>query len=79
MNEDIKKSKINRFLNDKVMEACVFEVVRDSFLQKKAPRDVYTMAAERIALDLLNEAWRELGKYKQADEVNQAGIKQVGL
>lgn len=79
MNKDLKQQKINRFINDEVMATAVHEVIRDSFLKKKGQRDVYVLAAERLALDLLEEAWKDLSFFKELKEDEQSISKQVGL
>lgn len=55
--------KIARFLDDKAMNQAVYDVLFNCFL-KDAKGDVQTLAAQRIALSLLQEAWRELERYR---------------
>lgn len=75
--------KVQRFLADKVMSDAVYEVVRATFLKSRATTikypDVNFLAAERIAADLLEEAWKELGRLKVEDDTKQEPKKQVGL
>jgi hypothetical protein len=59
-----RKERISRFLKDVRMSEAVKEVLRSSFLKTKGQRDVQVLAAERIALDLLEEAWKDLQKYQ---------------
>lgn len=64
---------------DDTMVQAVYEVMRDSFLKNKGQRDIQIMAAERIAIDLLADAWKELLKFKKSDKNQPTLTKQVGL
>ncbi len=76
---DTEKAKIARFLFDGTLSGAVFDVLLDTFIGKKASKDVNVAAAERIAVDLLHDAWKELEKCREdADEVINR-ITQVGL
>ena len=79
MNEEVKKSKINRFLKDEAMVDAVYGDIRDSFLEGKGQRDIQILAAERIAVDLLDIAWRRLDRHKDKDADLSPQLKQVGL
>mgnify|MGYP001563052245 FL=1 len=76
---DVAKMKIDRFLKDEAMSNAVYEVIRDSFLKKKDKRDIYILAAERIAVDLLEDSWKELKKYGTEEEKEPQITKQIGL
>ena len=67
MNET-QKAKIQRFLEDSIMSQSVHSVLLDTFLKPKQGVDVQILAASRIAIDLLNEAWQVLEKYKKESE-----------
>lgn len=75
--------KVQRFLADTVMSQAVYEVVRATFLKTRPSAhkypDVNFLAAERIAADLLEEGWKELGRLKAEDLEKQEPKKQVGL
>ncbi len=76
---DTQKNKLERFMMDTVMSDSVYEVIRDSFLRNRGQRDLQILAAERIAIDLLNDAWKELTKFRSEKEQQVNEIKQVGL
>ena len=61
--------------------SCEFDAVHDvimsSFL-KPSIKEVNYLAASRIAIDLLGDAWKELGRYAKKDEV-VVNKPQVGL
>ena len=70
--DNTKKEKIKQFLNDRNMSATIKEVLIESFLKPKKDNDVQFLAASRIAIDLLNDAWTELRKYqtdKSSDKI----------
>lgn len=76
--DELKRQKIKRFLEDEVMSEAVYGIILKTFL-KPQKGDVQILAASRIAIDLLDEAWKELSKLK-SDEDNEDNIKvQVGL
>ena len=78
MNE-LKKEKIKRFLNDEVMAESVRDAITSSFLKPSKVVDVNFLAASRIAIDLLGEAWKDLNKFKADKDKDIAVKKQVGI
>lgn len=71
-------AKLNRFINDLEMQNAVHTVLRDAFLSKKGQKDVQILAAERLAVDFLDDAWKTLERYKDIQEVEQTkSIKYV--
>lgn len=78
MNE-LKKEKIKRFLSDAVMAEAVKEVLISSFLKPSKISDVNFLAASRVAIDLLGEAWKELQKFKADKNENTEAKKQIGI
>lgn len=75
----MKEDKLKKFIADKVMAQAVYDVIRDAFLVRRGMRDTQILAAERLAVDFLEDAWHELDKYK-ADEVGVSPpLRQVGL
>lgn len=74
-----QKAKITRFLDDTVMSDSVYDVLLSTFLKPQKNNDVQFLAASRIAIDLLQEAWKTLDGYRieKDNEINQ--IKQIGL
>lgn len=78
MNE-IKADKLKRFMLDETMSDAVYEVVQSAFLRGRGLRDVQLLAAERLALDLLEDAWSELERFKPRENGESPPLKQVGL
>jgi len=79
MNDEIKQAKIEKFLNDRAMAGAVYETLRSSFLKGKGQRDIQVLAAERLAVDLLDEGWRELNKYRSEDSHEPKTLNQIGM
>lgn len=77
--DEIQKNKLERFMMDEKMSNTVYLVLQDAFLRNKGQRDVQVLAAERIALDLLDNAWTELSKYKKVENSVAPILRQVGL
>ena len=70
MNNQLKKEKLSRFANDEAMSQAVHNFLLDKFLSDNIINEVNVLAASRLSVKFLNEAWRELEAYKiiQADE-----------
>ena len=80
---DAEKEKLKRFLNDKVMSKAVYDLLLASFLaprvQKSMDADVMILAASRLAIDLLGEAWKELQKFKSEEEKEEKILTNLGV
>lgn len=62
-------AKIGKFLEDRLMSETVREVIEQSIVnQKVGNKDVYRLAAERIAIDILKEAWKDLERFRNESE-----------
>lgn len=75
----MKEEKVQKFLNDEVMSEAVYDVLLKAFIKARPQSDVNTLAASRIAIDLLHEAWKDLQKYRQQTERDKPILVQVGL
>lgn len=71
--------KIKRFLNDSIMAEAVYGVLLQSFLKQQDRKDIHMLAASRIAIDLLDDAWKELKKRKNAEVIERRPLKQNGM
>ena len=78
MRDELKTAKIQQFLNNEAMAEAVREVLIDSFLSGTS-KDVNYLAASRIAIDLLRDAWKDLGRFKENTKDASMSLKQVGL
>lgn len=68
---------IYRFIADPAMSEEVKNVLLESFMKKRTG-DVNMKAAQMMAIDLLQEGWKELERYKT--QQNEAKIsRQVGI
>ena len=76
---DSKTLKLQRFANDKMMFDAVYETVLATYLKARSGSDVHKLASERLAINLLEEAFAILARY--ADDTNKEGqIKvQIGV
>ena len=57
-------AKVRNFLGDKTLQGTIKELLRYSFLAKKDGADVQILAAQTLAFQLLDEAWRDMERYK---------------
>ena len=74
-----QQEKIKRFMNDTAMSKAVHNVLIKSFLKPSGSKDVQFLAASRIAIDLLGEAWKDLKKSQDQEQKEARDIEQVGL
>lgn len=77
--DETKKAKITRFLDDRIMSDSVRDVIFNSFLKPKPLCDVNLLAASRLAIDLLQEAWHDLERFRDNKENEKKPLKQIGL
>lgn len=63
MNEN-KKNKVRMFINDFEMSEVIYEELLKVFLKKKTYTSIEEAGGYRLATDLLQDAWRELRKYR---------------
>lgn len=61
------------------MAGVIYDVLQTSFLKFTGQRDVTLMAAERLALNFLDDAWKELKKHEVQEDEKSTGRRQVGL
>lgn len=77
--EQAKREKIRKFLNDKGMSEIVKEVLISAFLKPRPQTDIQILAASRIAIDLLEEAWKELKKAGVSEERENKELRNPGV
>lgn len=63
--DDFKRDKVKKFINDKAMSEAIYNVLLDSFLKDRPNKEVYILAASRLAIDFLHQAWKELEKFQE--------------
>jgi hypothetical protein len=71
--------KIKRFMTDKVMQEAVYDVLLAAFLKPKPTASTEEKAASFIAIERLQEGWRELERVGPKDEHVERPLNQVGL
>ena len=74
-----KTEKIKKFLSDKAMSEVVREVLTNSFLKADGVKDVQSLAAQMIAVNLLNEGFKELARVSRVEDKQEERTKQIGL
>jgi len=74
-----RDERIKKFMQDERTSNYVFEEVRDYFLKSRGTKDVYVLAGERIALELLEKAWEKLKVLRDKETENTGSYKQIGL
>ena len=66
-------------MQDKVMCDTIKQVIAASFLKPRKDRDVQTLAASRLAIDFLAEAYKDLEKFKNSKKEPSAKLTNPGL
>ena len=74
-----QQAKLKQFMADKEMSKTVYDMLLASFLKPDKEMGVQELAAARLAVNYLNDAWRELDKQKAKVEVEKNIISQPGL
>ena len=64
MSEALVREKITQFLNDTLMSSTIKEILENIIARPSKDRDVHILASKTIAVELLQEAWKELNKLK---------------
>lgn len=79
MYSETEKEKIKRFLMDKVMSDTIRKVLEDTCTKPSKDRDINILASRFLAVEVINDAWRELGNHasKAPSEIKKGG--NVGL
>ena len=75
---DRDKEYIKRFTNDPITSDAVYRLLRESFIKQRKTEDVYMLAAERLTLFRLEDAWSEIKRIgetvKDVEEVGNVGL-----
>lgn len=71
-----EQERLHRFVSDSLMADVIKDQLQKVFLRKR-DGDVHTKAAQMMALDMLEEAWKEL-RYK-GDVEKKRPPRQTGL
>jgi len=79
MQDKLKQEKIRGFMADKLMAIAVKEVLRETFMKESGTQDIHTLASERIAINLLEDGFKELKKSSNKVEQEVKESKNIGL
>lgn len=77
--QQLNKERIARFMSDELMSESVKESLIISFMKKREKSDVNLKAAQMIALELLQDSWKELEKVGNTSQNKAKERTQVGL
>ena len=73
MNPEAQQERIKRFVTDSAMSDAVYSALSAFFIKRRKVDDVQMLAAERTALFLLEDAFRDLQKYGTTVEKKESG------
>jgi len=76
----IQKDKIVRFLEDTLLSDTIYDILTANVLkQNTRNQDVHFLAAQRLAIDVISESWKELEGYKSQAEKKETTPRNIGL
>lgn len=75
---NIDKKSISRFMHDTLMSESVYQILLDSFLNKR-DGDVNLKAAQMLAIDMFTEGWRDLERLKDKEISTNKNTRQIGM
>lgn len=78
MLNQTQKNKIRGFISDEMMSDAVRVVLEGTF-KKKRNDDVGTLAAQMMALNLLEEGFKELSRYLNETAKEKKSVDNPGL
>ena len=58
-------------MNDEQLSETVHDVLLRAFMKPAPVSDVYVLAASRLAIDLLEQAWKELKRPLQEEKITK--------
>ena len=74
-----ERAKIRSFVKDPTLLGAVKKTFLDSFLTERKNQDVYVLAASRLAVDFLNQAFVALEAIAREEEKPEAREGNIGL
>lgn len=74
MNEE----KLRQFINNEPMARAVYDALLHRFIRKETA-DIYVLAASKIAINLLQEVWKELEALKNGVEEDKKEVGNIGM
>lgn len=66
-------------MSDRDLQTAVRQAITEHYLKSNKSTDVNYLAAKMIAIELLNTAWKEMGKQSDRKELSTVDSGQVGL
>ena len=79
----IQKAKIQAFCQDKILSDTIREVFWDAFMHPVVPSDkvldVQFLAASRLSLDFLNQAFKKLESIGTPEEKEEKELTNIAL
>ena len=73
-------SKIKRFMSDIDLQQSVRQAITNQFIKPCEVTDVNFLAAKMIAIELLDKAWKEMGKQSERKESTVGdSTRQIGM
>lgn len=79
MINDAQRAKIKRFLDDRAMNESVRMAIQESFLKPRANKEIHYLAAKSLAVEFLDEAFKDLNRFYGESERESTEQRQIGL
>ena len=76
----IQKDKIARFLEDTLLSDTVRGIlIENTLTQPIKQHEIHYLAAQRLAIDIIKEAWKEMERCKSQVEKKETTSYNIGL
>lgn len=62
------QEKLKRFAQDQRTREAVHRLLLASFLKPRKGADVHELAASRLAIDMLQDAWKDIEAYRHIED-----------
>lgn len=77
MNEQ-EIQKVKQFLGDRLMHDTIYKAIQDEFLSDSIVKDVQVLAASRLSISFLKQAFKRMERYKKEEkEIKEVETKHV--
>lgn len=74
-----EKDQIRRFMENPTMNQAVMAFIKETFEKKRVDREVHMLAGQMIAIELLQQAYKDMETYKKRTETASRQAEQIAL
>ena len=76
----LQKDKIARFLEDTLLSDTIRDILLENALNQPIKQyEIHYLAAQRLAIDIIRESWKEMERYRSQSEKKETTARNIGL